>query len=333
MKSHKNIFKQIVSFENLLLAAQRAQKSKRFKNEVLKFNYNLEANLLDLQNELISETYVPGEYRTFYINDPKHRKISAAPYKDRVIHHAICNILAPHWDRSMIYDSYACRKNKGTHLAIERFTKFARKNRYVLKCDISKFFDSIEHSILKYYLFGKIKEHKVMNLLNKIIDSTNSNQGLPIGNLTSQWFANIYLSEFDWFIKQELKCEYYIRYMDDFVFFSNSKQELSNILHIIKNYLAKINLSLKDNHCQIWQTAMGVNYLGFKIFPTHRVLLKRNIHRVKRRLGYFQKKYAENKISLDEIRQSLASWLGHVKWGDNYQLTKSLMEKYSFYRE
>jgi retron-type reverse transcriptase len=162
MKSHKNLFERIVSFDNLLLAATKAQKCKRFKNEVLKFNFNLEKELLNLQEELIPGEYTPGQYRTFYVNDPKHRKISAAPYRDRVIHHAVCNIFAPLWDKAMIFDSYACREGKGTHKAICRFTEFARKNNYVLKCDIGKFFDSINHSILKYFLFSRIKENKVI---------------------------------------------------------------------------------------------------------------------------------------------------------------------------
>lgn len=330
MKSYKNLFEQIVSFDNLLLAAHKAQSGKRFRNEIMKFNYNYEKEISALQEELNSENYTPGQYRIFYVNDPKHRKISAAPYRDRVVHHAVCNIFAPLWDKGMIYDSYACRENKGTHKAICRFTEFARKNSYVLKCDISKFFDSIKHSILKYFLFSQIKENKVIDLLSRIIDSTNSNIGLPIGNLTSQWFANIYLNEFDWFVKQKLRCKYYIRYMDDFVFFSDSKEELKTILRTIKDYLGKLGLILSDRKCNIYKTIAGVNFLGFKIFPTHRVLLKRNIHRIKQRLRYFQKKYAEKQITLEEIKQSLASWLGHVKWGDNYQLTNSILERFCF---
>lgn len=333
MRSYKDLFEKITSFDNLLLASRKAQKGKRFKSEVLNFNYILEKELFDLQNELISGSYTPGSYYTFYINDPKHREISAAPYRDRVVHHAICNIIAPLWDKGMIYDSYACRKDKGTHKAICRFTEYARKNKYVLKCDIKKFFKSIDHDILKNILSGRIKERKTRELLYKIIDSSNAENGLPIGNLTSQWFANIYLNEFDHFVKEVLNCKYYIRYMDDIVFFLDSKKALNKILLNIKDCLAGLNLKLKENHCHVWQTALGVNYLGFKVFPTHRILLKRNVHRVKRRLRYFQRKYAEGIIDLDVILRSINSWLGHVSWGDTYNLRKSLFDRFVFRRD
>lgn len=157
MKRHKNLYPYIVEFENLFLAARKAQKGKRFQDYVLKFNYNLEQELIQLQNELISKEYQPGSYRTFYIQEPKHRMISAAPYRDRVVHHALCNVIAPIFESTFIRDSYANRVNFGTHRALKRFTKFARSSRYVLQCDIKKYFPSIDHEILKKLLRRKIK--------------------------------------------------------------------------------------------------------------------------------------------------------------------------------
>jgi retron-type reverse transcriptase len=332
MKSYKNLFERIVSFENLLLAARKAQKGKRYRDNVLNFNYSLEQELFELQNKLINGDYSPGTYHTFIINDPKTREISVAPYRDRVVHHAVCNVIAPYWDKSMVHDAYACRKDKGTHKAILRFTEYARKNKYVLKCDIRKYFASIDHARLKEILFKKIPERKARALLAGIIDSNGSGRGLPIGNLTSQWFANMYLNDFDHWLKENIKCATYIRYMDDFTIFADDKKVLGDILSKIREYMTGLYLKLHENKCQTFRTADGVNFLGFRIYPTHRVLLKRNVHRVKRRLRYFQRKYAEGLMDISVIQRSLASWLGHVKWGDTYNLKQSILEKYVFVR-
>lgn len=333
MKTYKHLFEEVCSFENLLKASKNAQKGKRFTAGVLTFNYQLESNLLALRDELLTETYIPGDYRTFYIFDPKHRKISAAPYRDRVVHHAVCNILVPIWDRQMIDDNYACRKGKGSHKAIERFHQFARRYGYVLKCDIRKFFDSIDHAALKQLLFRQLRDTRLNRLLDKIIESTQVPIGLPLGNLTSQWFANMYLNHFDHYIKETLRCKGYIRYMDDFVVFSDSKDELREIKAKIADYLRQIHLSLHDRKCKTWPVINGVNFLGFKVYPTHRVLLKRNVHRVKRRFAYFQRVFKAGTILTETIRVSVASWLGHLKWGDTYRLKQNLLERFVLSRE
>ena len=333
MKTYKNLFEEVCSFENLLKAAKNAQKGKRFTAGVLDFNYHLESNLLTLRDELLTGKYMPGDYRTFYIFDPKHRKISAAPYRDRVVHHAVCNVLVPIWDRKMIHDNYACRKDKGTHKAIQRFTQYARRYEYVLKCDIRKFFDSIDHATLKRLLFKQIHDQRLNVLLSKIIDSTNSAIGLPLGNLTSQWFANMYLNHFDHYLKETLRCKGFIRYMDDFVIFSASKEELREIKPKIIEYLQQIHLSLHDRKCKTWSVVDGVGFLGFKVYPTHRVLLKKNVHRVKRRFAYFQRAFKTGTISMETIRISVASWLGHMKWGDTYRLKQNLLERFVLSRE
>ena len=233
MKRHGNLYPQIIAFENILLSAKKAEKGKRFRDNVLEFNYNLEAELTNLQQELAEKTYQPGDYRTFYIKEPKSRMISAAPYRDRVVHHALCNIIVPLIEPTFIADSYANRVGFGTHRALERFTKFARESRYVLQCDIQKYFPSIDHEILKNLIRRKIKCRDTLWLIDTIIDNSNEQlpaiehfqgddlltplerrRGLPIGNLTSQFFANIYLNGFDHFVKEELKVRKYLRYVD-----------------------------------------------------------------------------------------------------------------------
>ncbi len=234
MKRKKNLYREIVSFSNFILAAHKAQKGKRFNEEVARFNLKLERNLFQMIEELTAETYQPGGYREFDIYEPKPRMISAAPYRDRVVHHALCNVIAPILESSMIFDSYANRKNKGTHKAILRFQKFSRQNTFVLKCDIRKFFPSIDHEILKTVLRRKIGCAKTLSLIDLIIDNSNSQEphevsfpgddlftaverkkGLPIGNLTSQLFGNYYLNPLDHFLKETLGCKHYIRYVDD----------------------------------------------------------------------------------------------------------------------
>ena len=243
MKTYNRLFNRICSFENLLLAARKAQDGKRFQEEVARFNFHLERELYRLQEELQTRTYRPGPYHEFHIYEPKLRKISAAPYRDRVVHHALCNVIEPIFDRTFIFDSYACRKGKGTHKAVDRFTEFCRKSDYVLKCDIKKYFPSIDHGILKTRFRKKIRDADVLWLMDLIVDFSNPQEGLldeqdtardrpspygsgdilgavrdgfslpdeagtvrrrgiPIGNLTSQFYANIYLNGFDHFVKE-----------------------------------------------------------------------------------------------------------------------------------
>jgi retron-type reverse transcriptase len=231
-----NTWEKIVSFENLLAAARLAQKGKRYRPNVLSFNADREKNLIELQAELKEQAYRPGQYRSFRITDPKPRLISAAPYRDRVVHHALCRVIVPPIDRTFIHDSYANRTGSGTHRALKRFAQFARTSRYILQCDICKYFPSIDREILKNILHRKLKCPRTLKLIDLIIDSGNLQdpvydyypgddlltplqrpKGLPIGNLTSQFFANVYLDGFDHYIKEKLKIRKYLRYVDDFV--------------------------------------------------------------------------------------------------------------------
>ena len=287
MKRVGNLWSNIIDFDNLLFASRKAQRGKRFQENVLRFNYDLEAELFDIRDELMEKTYQPGEYKTFEIYEPKKRMISAAPYRDRVVHNALCNVIESIFEKSFIYDSYANRKEKGTHKALDRFVKYFRSSQYVLKCDIVKYFPSIDHEILKNLLRRKIKCKDTLWLINLIIDNSNPQipaneyfegddlftpferkKGLPIGNLTSQFFANIYLNQLDHFIKDELGIKKYVRYVDDFAVFSDDKLFLKKLRQKIELELEKYRLRIHPVKSQITQhterTFLGLEYFLIK---------------------------------------------------------------------
>ena len=351
MKSHKHLFEKIISFDNLLEAARKAQKGKRFKTATARFNLELEKNLLKIQRELREGQYRHGAYHDFMIRDPKQRLISAAPYRDRVVHHALCNVTEPLFDKTFIHDSYACRKGKGTHAAIDRYSAFARKNQFLLKCDLKKYFQSVDHEILLGMLSSKIKCRRTMDLIKTIVRSRVDNsivhyfpdddlftphqrsRGLPIGNLTSQFFGNLYLNGFDHFVKEELRCRHYIRYVDDFVVFGNNSQELQGMRDCMDAYLSRLRLRLHPGKCRVYRTAEGVKFLGFRIFPTHRLLDKGNALRMRRKLKQWQTMYAEGCIDSEYIHPRIQSWVAHACHGNTYLLRKRVFENAVFKRD
>jgi len=351
MKRHKNLFPQIVHFNNLLAAAHQAQRGKRYRKNVLAFNYNLEAELFQLQTELESKTYRPGPYTTFEIKEPKPRLISAAPYRDRIVHHALCNIIVPIFERTFIRDSYANRLGFGTHRALRRFTKFARSNRYILQCDIQKYFPSIDHPILKSLLRRKLKCHDTLWLIDTIIDNSNEQEpvtayfpgddlftsqqrrhGLPIGNLTSQFFANVYLNGFDHFIKEQLKIAHYVRYVDDFALFSDDKSLLKEARIAIEDYLTTLRLKIHPIKSQLFETKHGANFLGFRILPNRIRVRTENLRRARRRLRNLQTDYAQGKITTRQLFQSIRSWVAHLEHGDTWQLRQKIFAPLVFTR-
>jgi retron-type reverse transcriptase len=344
VKRHGHLFERLVSFENLLAAAQAARRGKRFKANVAQFDFDLERELFALQHELRSQTYRPGPYRTFTICEPKARLISAAPYRDRVAHHALCRIIEPIFDQTFVKDSYACRVGKGTHLAVEEFTQHARRFQYVLKCDIAKYFPSIDHEVLEGLLARKIKDPRVLWLIRTIIDASNEQEfvcrhftgddlfsplarrrGIPIGNLTSQFFANVYLNGFDHFVKERLRCEAYLRYCDDFVVFGQDKRSLWAVKAAMADYLAGLRLMLHPRKCQVLPTQAGVDFLGYRVFPTHRRLRATTTKRAIRRLRTEAWACTRGTLSIDRWRQSWASWLGHAQHADTYGLWRAVV--------
>lgn len=351
MKRYGKLYPQMVEFENLLLAAKKAQKGKRYRENVLEFNYNLERELISLQQELNQKTYQPGNYRTFHIKKPKIRMISAAPYRDRVVHHALCNIIVPIFERTFIQDSYANRVGFGTHKALRRFTKFARSSRYILQCDLQKYFPSIDHQILQQIIRRKIKCPDSLWLIDKIIDNSNEQvasieyfpgddllaplnrkKGLPIGNLTSQFFANVMMNPFDHFIKEELKVTKYLRYVDDFALFGDDRVFLAEARVAIEEYLANLRLKIHPIKSQLFETKHGASFLGFRILEDQIRVKTDNLRRARQRLKRLQAEYAEGKIEWSKINQSLTSWVAHLQHGNTWQLRQKLFSSLVFTR-
>ncbi|MBN2013528.1 group II intron reverse transcriptase domain-containing protein [candidate division KSB1 bacterium] len=334
-----DLFEQVISFENLFHAAKKAVSGKRGKTAPAEFHLNRSKYLVELQQALQSGEYQPGSYHTFTIFEPKKRLISAAPFIDRVVHHAICRVIEPIFEPTFIYDSYACRKGKGTHAAIDRFTYYARRYRFVLKCDVQKFFPSLDHDILKQQIRRKIRDVRLLAFIDRIIDNSNPQEtvynyfpgddlftpferrkGIPIGNLTSQFFANIYLNRFDHFIKDDLGIKGYIRYVDDMAMFGDDACMLHSLLSKSINFLSDVRLRLHPNKCHVFQTSKGVPFLGFTIFPDHRLVRRTSVTRFKRRLQKLQKQYQAGYSELADVRSSIHAWLGHVKHADSLGL-------------
>jgi retron-type reverse transcriptase len=352
MKRYGNLYPQIINFENILLASRQAQKGKRFRDNVLDFNYHLETELIRLQQQLTDKTYQPGAYRTFHLINPKSRLISAAPYRDRVVHHALCNIIVPIFERTFIANSYANRLGFGTHLALKKFTYFARNSNYVLQCDIRKYFPTIDHTILKQLLSRKIKCPNTLWLIDAIIDNSNEQEtvidyfsgddlltpvirrkGLPIGNLTSQFFANIYLNGFDHFVKEQLKISKYVRYVDDFALFSDERELLADARLAIEEYLAQLRLKIHPIKSQLFETKIGASFLGFRIFPDRIRVRNSNLHQARRRLKRLQTDYAQGKIDREKVNQSIQSWFAHLEHGDTWQLRQQIFTSLEWSRE
>jgi len=332
-KTYKNLYPQIYNFQNLYKAYLKARKGKRYEKDVLQFSHNLEENLIHLQNELVWRTHQTGRYHSFYVCEPKKRLIMALPFRDRIIHHAICNIIEPFWERRFIFDSYACRSGKGTHAGANRLTQYLQRCKrnwgrvYCLKADISKYFASIDHDVLKRLLQKRIACPDTLWLCDEIIDSTGDNIGIPIGNLTSQLFANIYLHELDELVKYTLQERFYIRYMDDFIILSPNIKHLHNARQEIEDFLwHNLRLKLNSKTQAFPVDSRGIDFLGYRIWPTHRLLRKSSTKRTKRRLRKLKALYAADQIGMDKIRATIMSWLGHCKHADTYRLRQKVLD-------
>lgn len=320
MKRINNLYEQIYDFENIYNAYLKARKAKRYKGEVLEFTKNVEENLIMIHHELMYMQYKTGRYFEFKVYEPKERLILALPFKDRVVQHAICNIIEPIFDRTFIFDSYACRKGKGTIAGVKRIQCFVnrlkRKGKiYYLKCDVEKYFNNIDHLILKRLIERKIKCKRTLFLLNEIIDS--SYPGIPIGNLTSQLFANIYLNYLDHKIKDEWGVKYYVRYMDDFLILHNDKKYLQALLQDIKSIITELRLKL-NHKTKIENINHGIDVLGYRIFPDYTILRKRIYRHNKRKFKKLFGLFRQQKISKDYLNRRIQSFIGICKHCDSY---------------
>lgn len=329
MKRLKNAFELTIDFANLRNAAYKASKGKRKQLTTKRFLFNLEYELLSIKEELVKKTYILGKFHTFTIRDPKVRVISAAPFRDRVLHHAVCNVLEPWCERFYIFDSYACRKGKGQHRALLRAQKFARNSRYFFKFDIQKFFGSVCQDTLKQVLEYKIKDPDFLQLLSKIIDHAPKLIGLPIGNLTSQHFANIYLNELDQYIKHDLKRKKYIRYMDDAVIYGNSKEELWALKKDISIFLEeKLKLHFNEKSTFLRPIHQGIPFLGFNIYPHLIRIQRKNWQRFCRKFKKRQCQYEKEEIQACELLSSIGSLIGHTKQANIWTLRKNFFAKH-----
>lgn len=336
MKRYGDLWDHMISFPSLFRAARKARRGKRLRPDVALFEYHLERNLWRLHEELRTLQYVPGPYHTFLIHEPKQRQISAAPYRDRVVHHALTTVLDTVFEPGFIDDSYACRQGKGTHAAVDRAQSFARRFRYVLKTDIRKFFPSIDHQILVQQIERKIKDPSVMWLVRRIVDASNEQEpilnwfpgddlfapaerrrGLPIGNQTSQFFANAYLNPLDHFVQESLRVGGYVRYADDMLVFEHDKRRLIDIRAKMIAFLGRLRLKLHPRKSEIFPVASGIPYLGYRLFPTQRQVAKSNVLRFRRRIRKMQAAFADGEITLAEIQQRMISWLGHARQGSS----------------
>ena len=319
--NHK--YEDLISIDNLLLAYQEFIRGKRNKKDVQIFSFCLMDNILALHEDLKNKTYKHGGYEQFKINDPKSRIIHKASVRDRLLHHAVYRILYPFFDKTFVADSFSCRDNKGTHKAIKRFKKYGcivsknnTKTCWILKCDIRKFFASIDQNILINILDRRISDKDIINLLKEVIFSFQPN-GLPLGNLTSQLFANVYLNELDQFVKHKLRIKYYIRYADDFAIFSESENYLHGLIPEIKSFLEnELRLTLHPDKIFIKTLSSGVDFLGWKHFFDYRILRKVTKLRATRNIQKGSDDYA-----------TISSYFGLLRHGNAHKIKDNILNK------
>lgn len=328
MKRYNNLFDKIVSLDNLYEADKRARRQKSHRPEVMLFDKNKDKLLLDLQRKLINGEYETSEYYVFKIYEPKEREIFKLPYyPDRIVHHAIMNIMEPIWVSAFVKGTYSCIRKRGIHKALKD-VKFALKDevntQYCLKLDIRKFYPSIDHDILKTIIRKKIKDKRLLSLLDEIIESA---QGVPIGNYLSQLFANLYLTYLDHWIKEQKKVRYYFRYADDIVILGGDKQQLRDLFYDIQDYLNnKLKLNFKDNWQIFKVDSRGIDFVGYRVFHTHTLLRKRIKKRFCKKINKLNKK---QNLDKDTYKQKICSYIGWIKYCNG----RNLLNKMSKYKE
>jgi retron-type reverse transcriptase len=345
-QSYNNLYPQIASFANLHAAWEAARAGKRRRCDVAAFERNLEGNLLRLEHELLSGDYRPGRYRSFYIFEPKRRKISAAPFRDRVVHHALVRVIEPIWEARFSNASYACRLGKGTHRAADHAQTLLRHHRYVLKADVAQFFPSIDHTALLRLLARHVACRPTLELCRKIIASGDGilsseytmqffpgddlfaalrPRGLPIGNLTSQFWANVYLNPLDTLLQRELRLPH-VRYCDDILVFADDRATLHQARVALAERTADLRLTLHPTKTRIYQAHEGVEFVGYRLFTDHRRLRRENVRRLRRQ----QRAYRLGQLTAAKLRASLMSWIAHAKHANTYRLRSRLLRAHPF---
>lgn len=345
-KTYDGLFERMVTFESLLLAHMRARKGKRQRPAVLRFEHELEGNIIQLQNELIWGSYRTSGYRSFYVSEPKRRKITALKeFRDRVVHQALMAQIEPLWEARFISDSYGCRPGKGAHLGASRAQEMMREclrrhgRIFALKADVRKFFASIDHAILKNLLRRRIRDSRILVVLDDIIDSYREGSapvGLPIGNLTSQLFANIYLDQLDQWMKCRRRVQLYVRYMDDFIVIHHDKDYLQALRIDAERFLAD-KLALETNHkTGVFPVAhrhgRGLDFLGYHLWPDRRRLRKSSLKRFKRHLRRLKRQHANGQIQLSDVWPQVQSWVAHARHGDALPAIQTALNNTPFRR-
>lgn len=331
MRRQGGLFQRIIRFDNLLLAARKAVQGKRDRPSVVRFEFHLEQELLALQDDLENGGYQPGGYFTFEVRDPKRRAICAAPFRDRVVHHAVCNVLEPCFERRLIFDTYACRPGKGTHAAIARAQQLARRHRYFLKCDVRKYFQSVDHAILQALLVRLFKDPPLLALLERIIahapPDASPGKGLPIGNLTSQHFANLYLGELDHHLKERRRVKGYLRYMDDLILFADDKPTLHLWLADMRRFLRDdLALALKERATRLAPVTEGISFLGMRIYPGVIRLNQRSLRRFRRQVRGREDAYRAGRLDVEDLCNAVASLCAHVSHADTLALRRQMAQ-------
>jgi len=365
----------LFSFENIYKQYLKCRKNKRNTINALKFEMNCEENLIDLKKELDTGSYYPSRSVCFMATKPKLREIFAADFRDRIVHHILVDYLEKIFEPKFIHDSYACRKNKGIHAGVTRLKSFVRKvtkngsrNAFYMQLDIKNYFMSIDKEILFDLVAAKVKDKKVLHLASNLIFNdctddfvlkgdrdylkkiphqkslffTRGEKGLPIGNLTSQFFANVYLNELDQFVKHKLKCRFYLRYCDDFVLLSDSRQELIKWKEEIKRFIPeRLKLSLNEKRQSLQPIKNGINFLGYIVRKDYVLVRRRVVNNLREKLSCFEKNLVKNEKPpyvrvvydydlLEKLRATLASYFGHFRWANTFRLKESLLKRYSF---
>lgn len=324
MKRHGNLFDKIADPNNIYMAYRGARKGKGWRKEVKDFELNINENLLYIQKILCTKQFNTAKYRIKTIYEPKQRDIYILPFfPDRIIQHALLQVLIPIWDNLLIYDTFACRSGKGMHEASRRTMQHVRKYNYCLKCDIRKFYPSIDHHILMETIKRKIKCKDTVELIENIVYSFSGGKNTPIGNYTSQWFGNLYMNEIDQRIKHVHKVKAYIRYCDDMILFCNDKKLLHKIKDDIELFLYD-KLKLTFSRWSIFPVSQGVDFLGYRHFREKVLLRKSTAKRMIKRMRALPKKLNLGKITIDQFRGSIASTTGWIKWANTYNLSLAI---------
>ncbi|MBU2561519.1 MAG: reverse transcriptase/maturase family protein [Nanoarchaeota archaeon] len=345
MKTYRDLYSDLCSYDNLFIAYKKARKHKTLKQYVIEFERNLKNNLLQLRTELLLHSYRPMPLKTFVLREPKTRKISKSDFRDRVIHHAVCNIIEPILEKKFIHDSYANQKGKGTLAAIKRFEYFKRKvsrnlttikntdntKGFVMKADVKKFFDTVSHAVLTRIISRTVKDEKVLWLIRTILANHKTDAdgvGMPLGNLTSQFFANVYLNELDQFVKHNLRARYYIRYVDDFVIFHRSREALEYYKEHIDLFLnERLALQIHPDKSRIFPLYRGTDFLGLKMYPHHKVIQKKNIRKFKKKLEKLCRKYDAGTASYDKVYDLLEGWYAYTKNANMHKIRRTILKQ------